>query len=126
LIVVGFSCGVFHSAELLKVYGTARLLTQLFPEAVKIMPTLRQDIKDYYGVIELAGPKLAMLPDDNRPAVKVIALLDGCSCAACRYPTIARDNNTMQYPSLGHTPLPVSNKNSLPYKMRFSNMTAKT
>ncbi|KAH7464154.1 hypothetical protein FOMA001_g17934 [Fusarium oxysporum f. sp. matthiolae] len=26
---------------------------------------------------------------------------------------------TMQYPSLGHTPLPVSKTNSLPYKMRF-------
>jgi hypothetical protein len=33
-------CGVFHSAEL---KYTARLLRQLFPEAMKIMPILRQD-----------------------------------------------------------------------------------
>ncbi|PCD21222.1 hypothetical protein FGRA07_11749 [Fusarium graminearum] len=53
---------------------------------------LLKDIKDYYGTLELADPKLAAIPEDNSEAIEQLAILHGYSCNACRYLTIARDN----------------------------------
>jgi hypothetical protein len=50
------------------------------------------DIKDYYGTLELADPKYVAVPDDNSPAIKQLYISDGYSCLACRYLTAARDN----------------------------------
>jgi hypothetical protein len=51
-----------------------------------------KNIKDYYGVMELAHSKLAAQPEDDSPATEQLSILDGYSCAACRYLTVARDN----------------------------------
>jgi hypothetical protein len=51
-----------------------------------------KDIKDYYGSMELADPKFAALPEDDSPAIELLTILDGYSCAACRHLTVARDN----------------------------------
>ncbi|EYB28035.1 hypothetical protein FG05_30289 [Fusarium graminearum] len=53
---------------------------------------LLKEIKDYYGTLELADPKLAAIPEDNSEAIEQLAILHGYSCNACRYLTIARDN----------------------------------
>lgn len=51
-----------------------------------------KDIKDYYSALELAGPKLVALPENKSPAIELLTILNGYSCAACRYLTVARDN----------------------------------
>jgi hypothetical protein len=51
-----------------------------------------KDIKDYYGVMELAAPNLAALPEDNNLGIEQLAILDGYSCEACRYLTVAMIN----------------------------------
>jgi hypothetical protein len=51
-----------------------------------------KDIKDYYGTLELADPKLAAIPKDNSQAIDQLTISHGYSCNACRYLTIARDN----------------------------------
>ncbi|KAH7187401.1 hypothetical protein DER44DRAFT_644980, partial [Fusarium oxysporum] len=51
-----------------------------------------KDIKDYYGTLELADPKLAATPEDNSEAIEQLVISHGYSCNACRYLTIARDN----------------------------------
>ncbi|EXK76188.1 hypothetical protein FOQG_19055 [Fusarium oxysporum f. sp. raphani 54005] len=54
--------------------------------------SLLKDIKDYYGTLELADPKLAATPEDNSQAIEQLAISHGYSCRACRYLTTARDN----------------------------------
>ncbi|KAG8664393.1 hypothetical protein FPOAC2_13337 [Fusarium poae] len=61
-----------------------------------------KDIKDYYGMLELADPKLTALPEDNSPAIKELAISDGYSCRACRYVTVARDNIVRHWREAGH------------------------
>lgn len=47
-----------------------------------------KDIKDYYGVMELADPKLAELPESGSIAIELLDMPNGDSCAACRYLTV--------------------------------------
>ncbi|KAH7187200.1 hypothetical protein DER44DRAFT_754017 [Fusarium oxysporum] len=58
-----------------------------------------KDIKYYYGSMELADPKFAALPEDNSPAIKLLTILDGYSCVACRHLTVARDNIVRHWPN---------------------------
>ncbi|KAK2122023.1 hypothetical protein NOF04DRAFT_1138381, partial [Fusarium oxysporum II5] len=51
-----------------------------------------KDIKDYYSAIGLSGLILTSLPEDNSLAIKLFTILNGYSCAACRYLTVARDD----------------------------------
>jgi hypothetical protein len=48
-----------------------------------------KDIKDYYGTLELADPKLAATPEDNSEAIEQLVISHGYSCNACRYLTIS-------------------------------------
>ncbi|GKU10457.1 unnamed protein product, partial [Fusarium langsethiae] len=63
---------------------------------------LLKDIKDYYGTLELADPKLAATPEDNSEAIEQLVILHGYSCNACRYLTIARDNIVRHWREAGH------------------------
>jgi hypothetical protein len=61
-----------------------------------------KDIKNYYGTLELADPKLAAIPEDNSQAIEQLAISDGYSCCACRYLTTARDNIVRHWREAGH------------------------
>ncbi|KAI3578614.1 hypothetical protein IWW34DRAFT_737753 [Fusarium oxysporum f. sp. albedinis] len=61
-----------------------------------------KDIKDYYGTLELADPKLAATPEDNSEAIEQLVISHGYSCNACRYLTIARDNIVRHWREAGH------------------------
>lgn len=61
-----------------------------------------KDIKDYFGVMDLADPKLVQLPDDGSAAIKLLDVLYGYSCTECRYLTTARDNITRHRREAGH------------------------
>ncbi|KAF4331910.1 hypothetical protein FBEOM_14308 [Fusarium beomiforme] len=61
-----------------------------------------KDIKDYYGTLKLADPKLAVIPEDNSEAIEQLAISYGYSCNACRYLTIARDNIVRHWREAGH------------------------
>ncbi|KAI3587208.1 hypothetical protein IWW34DRAFT_825382 [Fusarium oxysporum f. sp. albedinis] len=62
-----------------------------------------KDIKDYFGTLELADPKLTTVPEDNSPAIEQLTISDGYSCRACRYLTIARDNIVRHWREAGHS-----------------------
>ncbi|KAF6517699.1 hypothetical protein HZS61_003260 [Fusarium oxysporum f. sp. conglutinans] len=61
-----------------------------------------KDIKDYYGTLELADPKLAATLEDNSEAIEQLVISHGYSCNACRYLTIARDNIVRHWREAGH------------------------
>lgn len=61
-----------------------------------------KDIKDYFGILELADLMLITIPDDNRPAIKQLTISNGYSCYICRYLTIARDNIIRHWREAGH------------------------
>jgi hypothetical protein len=61
-----------------------------------------KDIKDYYGTLELADPKLAATPEDNSEAIEQLVISHGYSCNACRYLTIARDNIVRHWREAGY------------------------
>ncbi|KAI3571191.1 hypothetical protein IWW34DRAFT_899261, partial [Fusarium oxysporum f. sp. albedinis] len=62
-----------------------------------------KDIKDYYGILELADPKLTAIPEDNSQAIEQLTISHGYSCNACRYLTIARDNIVRHWREAGHS-----------------------
>jgi hypothetical protein len=62
-----------------------------------------KDIKDYYGTLELADPKLTATPEDNSQAIEYLTISKGYSCNACRYLTIAQDNAVRHWREAGHS-----------------------
>ncbi|KAI3572913.1 hypothetical protein IWW34DRAFT_837925 [Fusarium oxysporum f. sp. albedinis] len=62
-----------------------------------------KDIKNYYGTLELADPKLTATPEDNSQAIQYLTISKGYSCNACRYLTTAKDNAVRHWREAGHS-----------------------
>ncbi|GKU07275.1 unnamed protein product [Fusarium langsethiae] len=61
-----------------------------------------KDIKDYYSTLELADPKLAVIPEDGSQAIDQLTISHGYSCNACHYLTTAKDNIVRHWREAGH------------------------